>query len=198
MSYDQDFFQRYENYLQEKWVRETHDIMFRTFRKLFPVQNVIEFGCGQCCEFRRFGKTDSWFGFDLEPPKDAVTYACDYTKLTKLDILKLVPFSADGFVSIFSTECCLSRTEKYAFYRRLFREHDFKAGLVSGFYYENKVKEEQVGETGGISSYQTVEDQRDFMCDEFIEWRLCVRMPSEMFGDDVVEVWKILINPKYD
>lgn len=203
MSYNQEFFEQYKNYLLEPRVRNTHNLMFRVFEDAMPQWkypfNVIDFGCGQCCEYMHYGHYSGYAGLDLNPPAGPRMFLCDYTKASA-DTLKGFshqPFSA--FVSLFSTECCLHPVDKYAFYRRMFRELDIKMALVSGFYYKNRIEQEQVEETGGILSYQTIEDQRDYECPEFIEMRSFVPVPSKMFGPDVVEVWKMLVSkPDYD
>jgi hypothetical protein len=88
--------------------------------------------------------------------------------------------------------------ERYNFYDKVFGEYEIQTALVSGFYYKNRLKEEKVQETGGIISYQTLEDQKDYPGKHFIEFRTCIDVPSKMFGPEVVEVWKLLIRkPDY-
>jgi hypothetical protein len=88
--------------------------------------------------------------------------------------------------------------DKYAFYEKIFMEYDIQMALVAGFYYRNRIQEDKVTETGGIVSYQSIEDQRNYPCNNFIEMRTYIDVPSKMFGDDVVEVWKLLIRkPNY-
>jgi len=197
MSYNQDFFEQYSDYLQEPQVRNVHDWMFRIFEKTFPQWkypfNIIDFGCGQCLEFRRYGLWAGYVGLDLDPPVNPWTLRCDYTKISAEEVKKIANMPLYGFVSLFSTECCMSAAEKYAFYKKLFEEYDFDVGLVSGFYYKEKIKGEKISETGGIVSYQTIEDQKEYVQKRFIEMRTCVNVPSKMFGPDVVEVWKLLI-----
>lgn len=193
MSYNQDFFEQYKNYLLEPVVRNAHNWMFHIFETVWPSYplNIIDFGCGQCCEYRQYGHPENWFGFDLNPPDEPNTHKCDYRTFTDIK----VPFPIYGFVSLFSTECCLDKWEKYSFYDKIFYQYPIKAALVSGFYYENKIKEEWVHETGGIASWQSIEDQKLWVCSEtqYIELRTHIRVPSKMFGEDVVEVWKILM-----
>ena len=193
MSYNQEFFDEYKVYLQEPQVRKAHDTMFRIFGDTFPKWkypfNVIDFGCGQCCEYASYGQPSGYAGIDMDPPPGV--FKGDYTKLTGQEINRFG--NPRAFVSLFSTECCLHPVDKYAFYRRVFRETEIEMALVAGFYYRNKVKEEKVEETGGIVSYQTVEAQQDYICPEFIEYRTYINVPSKMFGSDVVEVWKTLI-----
>jgi len=50
-----------------------------------------------------------------------------------------------------------------------------------------------VKENGGIESYQTLDKKGDFYSDLFEEIRLSSSVPSNMFGSDVIEIWKILL-----
>ncbi len=59
-------------------------------------------------------------------------------------------------------------------------------------FYESKRDLETVGETGGIVSHQTIEDPAKYISEAFSEFRIHMRTPSRMFGEDVIEVWKIL------
>jgi hypothetical protein len=197
MSYNQEFFSEYKNYLQEPQVRKTHDTMFRLFCDIFPQWkyplNVMDLGCGQCCEYHDRGWHSGYIGLDLDPIRRPTMMQCDYTKVSLDEVKLFAVFPVHAFVSLFSTECCMHPVDKYAFYRKLFRETDVQMGLVSGFYYKNRIKQEQVEETGEIVSYQTIEPQQDYQCPEFIELRSYFNVPSKMFGPDVVEVWKVLI-----
>lgn len=200
MSYNQEFFNEYKVYLQEQHVRNSHDTMFRIFDDLFPKWkypfNIIDFGCGKCCEYMDFGQFSGYAGLDLDPPFRAGTFKADYTKLSGEDIKWYAPYPFYAFISLFSTECCMHPVDKYAFYRKVFRETEVQMGLVSGFYYKNRIEQEKVEETGEIVSYQTIENQREYQCPEFIEMRTHIDVPSKMFGPEVVEVWKILIRKK--
>lgn len=202
MSYGTSFFDEYKNYLQEPLVRNVHNWMFRIFEATFPQWkypfNIIDFGCGQCCEYHNHGQVSGYVGLDLDPIRRPSMYQCDYTKVSSDEIKRFATFPLHGFVSLFSTECCMPATEKYAFYSKIFREHHIQVALVSGFYYKNRIQEEKVKETGGIVSYQTIENQRNHQYKEFIEMRTYIDVPSKMFGPDVVEVWKLLIRkPEY-
>lgn len=201
MSYNQEFFTEYKNYLQEPLVRNVHNWMFRIFEDTFPQWkcpfNIIDFGCGQCCEYHNYGQVSGYVGLDLDPIRRPTMYQCDYTKVSSDEIKRFATFPLHGFVSLFSTECCMAAPEKYAFYDKVFDEYEMQTGLVSGFYYKNRIKEEKVSETGGIVSYQTIEAQKDYIPKRFIEMRTCVNVPSKMFGPDVVEVWKLLIRKPF-
>jgi hypothetical protein len=202
MSYGTSFFDEYKNYLREPLVRNVHNWMFRIFEDTCPKWkhplNIIDFGCGQCCEYHNHGQFSGYVGLDLDPIRRPSMYQCDYTKINANEIKGFAGFPPYSFVSLFSTECCMSATEKYVFYDKIFQEYDMQTGLVSGFYYKNRIQEEKVQETGGIVSYQTLEDQKDYPRKHFIEMRTYVDVPSKMFGPDVVEVWKLLIRkPSY-
>lgn len=202
MSYNQEFFERYKNYLQEQGVRHVHNWMFRIFEDTFPKWkypfNIIDFGCGQCCEYHNYGQFSGYIGLDLEPIFRPTMYRCDYTKVSADEVKGFAIFPLHAFVSLFSTECCMAAPDKYAFYNKVFAEYDVYVGLVSGFYYKNQIQQEKIEETGGIVSYQTIENQGNYQCKEFIEMRTYIDVPSKMFGPDVVEVWKLLIRkPTY-
>jgi hypothetical protein len=186
--YNEDFYDNYKDYLKEPTVRKVHDRMLNLFVKLFPLDeelNVIDFGCG-LCEYHQFGAYDNYIGIDQIKLAPHVVQG-DYIKIGKINIGNFEP---SAFVSLFSIECCLK--EKYEFYRKIFRENEnIQAGLLSGFYYEERKDSEIVVETGGIKSYQTIEKQE--IWPEFIEMRVYERVPSKMFGHDVVEVWKFLL-----
>ena len=103
-------------------------------------------------------------------------------------------FTLNAFLSLFSTECFLTAQEKYDFYNTLFLTYPgLTHGLVAGFFYESKRDEETVKEAGEIRSLQTIEDPSLFISDLFMELRIHLHTPSQMFGRDVVEVWKIFV-----
>lgn len=198
MAYDESFFGMYESYLREPIVRQNHGIAFRAFNG--PRRAcALDLGCGSA-EYRRFGPAfamPTYIGVDRAkaptfPAKDrgATFIQADYMAMDDYDALPAPP---DHFVSLFSVEACYPAEQRYDLYRRLFRTlPTVKVALVAGFYYASKRDQKTVGETGGITSYQTIEDPYEFVCPEFDEQRLLLRTPSQMFGDDVVEVWKIL------
>ncbi len=194
MAYNRPFYEMYREYLQEKVVRENHDCMFRLFRSLTVPESlrVIDLGCG-VGEYATYDyRYASYVGIDLNNTGALKNFLqADYLKLDFKDRLLFTP---NAFVSLFSLECFHPASARYAFYEKLFG--DFPAirfGLVSGFFYESRRDQETVSETGGITSYQTVEDPARFISPVFTELRVHMRTPSKMFGQDVVEVWKILV-----
>lgn len=192
MAYDNDFYKLYNEYIVEDSVRESHDRVFTILsalygRSLHPKARTLDLGCG-CGEFRTFGiyPQDDYFGVDKEksPAADVVM---DYTKE-----LPELPWRPNIFVSLFSIEACLPLDERYALYEKVFETYpSVQVGLVSGFYYKSKPHKLTVIETGGLVSYQTIEPLLNWS-DKLKETRVVLETPSNLFGEDVVEVWKFL------
>jgi hypothetical protein len=196
MGYDPDFYKTYRAYLEEKIVRENHDNVFRHFSGFtWPkALDVIDLGCG-LREYAAYGDLRSYVGVDLNDAgwlkyrSGAQFRNADYRDVPSL---KRMPGAPNAFISLFSTECCMSANDKYAFYESIFVTiPSVRYGLVGGFFYESRRDHETVGETGGIVSYQSIEDPSRYISPIFSEFRAHMYTPSEMFGDDVVEVWKI-------
>jgi hypothetical protein len=188
--YDADFYRMYREYLQEKSVRLSHDYAFGWFRKTAGDDAaVVDLGCG-LGEYLTYGYHQGYVGVDLNNAGQVPNFVqADYHDLAFVDRL---PFKPTVFTSLFSIECFHSVDDKYALYERIFnRIPSVTYGLASGFFYRSKRDQEKVGETGGIESYQTVEDPAQHISKIFSELRLHVSTPSKMFGEDVVEVWKI-------
>ncbi len=194
MGYDQDFYEKYKAYLSESTVRIAHDYIFRVIALNSDFKNVVDFGCGAFNEFLVHGRPEKYLGVDINiashDDKRRLIRA-DYRKVRNL--AKLIhPETPTAFVSLFSTEITAPFKENYQFYGRVFREiSTVRAGLVSGFYYASKKDQNPIGETGGIQSYQTLEDIKDINSDIFEERRVVMPVPSKMFGEDVFEIWKL-------
>lgn len=194
MSYDEKFYRMYREYLQEQAVRANHDYMFALFAKLlFPVlPGVMDLGCG-IGEYATFDRCHSaYVGIDLNNASSLPSFVqADYTAL---DFGQRLNFLPNAFTSLFSIECCNPAEKKYALYDRIFSAFPtVKYGLTGGFFYESRRNKETVSETGELVSYQTIEDPSLHISKLFTELRVHLRTPSKMFGDDVVEVWKILV-----
>ncbi|OGF61698.1 hypothetical protein A2662_02290 [Candidatus Giovannonibacteria bacterium RIFCSPHIGHO2_01_FULL_45_33] len=182
----------YRAYLQEKTVRRNHNKVFECFRKftgLTPLF-VADLGCG-LGEYSLYGHYNEYAGVDMNNAGQIQNFVrADYNNL---DFVRALHFMPTVFVSLFSIECCLSADDKYALYKKIFCGIPWiQHALVGGFFYESKRDLEMVGETGGIVSYQTIEDPSKYISEVFSECRIHMRTPSKMFGDDVIEVWKIL------
>lgn len=199
MAYDKQFYDKYQAYLKEKTVRDSHDFVFDQFWKMTSGQHLrtIDLGCG-LGEYHQYNLaffSDRYVGVDANDfPRDFKYICGDYNDLGSIRKALDLDFRPEVFVSLFSIECCCSPLYKYHLYDRVFMTFpQIKFGLVGGFFYEKARSEETVLETGGITSHQTIEDASLFVSDIFTEFRLHIRTPSQMFGQDVVEVWKFLI-----
>lgn len=189
MGYDAEFFADYKKYLREPRVRRSHDRAFNWFNDNCPHASVVDFGCG-LGEFYRFARPHWYIGFDqMVRDVDFPSAELDYLRD---DWQKYLFFTPNVFVSLFSVEAFLPVSERYAFYAKTFRENPtITCGLVSGFFYRDRRDQETVGESGGIVSYQTREAPGDHPCEGFEEQWLVLGTPSTMFGESVVEVWKL-------
>jgi len=208
MPYDQHFYRLYEDYLHEPLVRDRHGRAFGFFHDAIEQRtpllrvDVIDLGCG-LGEYRRFGfrPVGRYLGIDKEDTTANVPAArgketplvkpqikADYTDPAFLDRL---PFTPNAFISLFSIEACLPVADRYALYHELFvRMPTLRIGMSAGFSYASKRDQETIGENGDIVSYQTIDGPYDHVDPLFEEERLVLRVPSAMFGPDVVEVWK--------
>jgi len=195
MAYDAAFFDLYKGYLGEPLVRSAHNAMFgMLFRHLLPARpRILDLGCG-IGELVNFYLADyAYFGVDAKSHGPHCDAELDYTSDDLFRLLPQMPFYPNCFISLFSAECCLSADDKYELYGNLFADWPtVTCGLVSGFYYRSRAAQEKVAEVGGIESYQTIEKVVDYGSSLFTEFRCEMAVPSKMFGDDVVEVWKLL------
>lgn len=197
MACDAAFFTAYNEYLVEPGVRANHDRVFKDWLKRTDpaIFNVVDLGCG-AGEFFRHGYWWHYLGIDKQPrfppvPGQTVTFAADY-----LDIdhwVAKMKFKPNAFVSLFSVELVMAPAARYDFYSRLFDAiPTLKYGLSAGFYYTHCAHQPSVTEAGDIVSHQTIELLGEPNCNVpgVSEERLVFRNPSNMFGQNVVEVWK--------
>lgn len=198
MPYDTTFFEQYDRYLREPQVRRGHDEMLDHLLDFMSpiVPRVLDLGCGIGEYYSYFEPTRfvprtrlNYFGVDKERHGPHCSLIFDYTQRPIP-----LPFEPNCFISLFSAECCLDAPHKYSLYNDLFNEiPSLHCGFVSGFYYRSQAELEKVEEAGGLTSYQTIEWPTRFPDNVFSEWRNEIDMPSDMFGYDVVEVWKLLV-----
>lgn len=200
MSYDGDFYRAYEAYLDEPVVRRQHNYMLAMLAG-YNWDDVLDLGCGQSQEIMRKYHTrpGNYIGVDLNvestAPRDR-NY--ELVKANYRDAASLAPILQrakyfTAWTSLFSTEITAPYEANYALYQRIFRNTNIQVGVVAGFYYASKKTQNPIGETGGISSYQTLERLEDVQNDVFEEVRTTIHVPSAMFGQDVYEVWKLFI-----
>lgn len=190
MSYTDEFYKQYNDYLKEPLVRMIHNKMFHIFTAGRIPLRILDLGCGLGEYYHYYGKgCADYYGVDKNNCGSHCSDVLDYTT-DKL----LLPFEPNGFISLFSAECCLDSKQKYTLYDKIFDDFpSIRTGLVSGFFYQRQREQLTVSEAGGIVSYQSIEDASRFISSKFLEFRLHVNVPSAMFGPDVVEVWKLLM-----
>ena len=193
MAYDNEFYEAYKNYLEERIVRIVHNFIFDIASLNPDFINVVDFGCGMFNEFYEYAHPARYLGIDInisEGKKNKSLIEADYREIEDLE-LRIKADSPRAFVSLFSTEITAPTRENYEFYNKLFAKiPTINSGLVSGFYYAGKKGQNPIVETGGVVSYQTLENIEDVHSDVFSESRIILPVPSAMFGKDVFEVWK--------
>lgn len=197
MGYNEEFFKQYSQYLDEPIVRKSHDFALRMFSPFVKKKDIIaDIGCGQCCEyynFGPFGNYKNYIGFDLDPIVDPFinTIKCDYRDPSFVGLLN--DNNVNIFVSLFSTEITADYETNCNYYSKIINDTKIKAGLVAGFYYHNKQDENPITETGDIKSWQTLENIKPIneLMAGIKETRITMPVPSKMFGDDVIEIWRI-------
>lgn len=201
MAYDENFYRLYEEYLVEPRVREAHDFVFRVFTDLSGTEHeVVDLGCGRSQEFRRFAPTESWdayLGLDVnaEDESNRIDYRNLDALFARLDQGRRAGYPPDVFVSLFSSEITAPAPENTLLYKELFKRYpSIRWGLVSGFYYHGRRGEQPIEEAGGITSWQTLHPlgRPAISSHLFEERRISLSVPSTMFGEDVVEVWRLL------
>jgi len=205
MSYDDDFYARYESYLEEPGVRAKHDALFDLWvtaaRKGSRQPVPIDLGCGRGQEYMNYCPgTPIYYGFDANVNDESSVADASSTYLFKADYrdpgfierVKALQHEPDVFVSLFSAENTATPSENQELYERLFTGlPSLTHALVAGFYYSDRRDENPVVETGGIVSFQTLPwiERESKVYDET---RLVTPVPSDLFGPKVVEVWRIL------
>lgn len=196
MAYDSDFFEAYKAYLADPKVRRAHDSMLAFMAKRYGPQDVIDLGCGRGHEFFSHGHWLSYRGMDLDPGLENEWFIKgDYRTMSPT-----LPRKYSCFVSLFSTECTASWQENRKLYEKLFEENpSLQLGVVSGFYYTSKLTENPIEETGGITSWQMLPGLTPERTASkwYEEVRVTLPVPSDMFGGDVVEVWRFLERTEY-
>ena len=192
MSYkDEGFWQAYEEFVKESLPRHEAavDLLYYNGRNYFDEDVLLDLGCGKSNEAHRL--IDAWSCMEVDSNDVGAMYQLDYrTQLPEI-INKTKLFEPTIVSSLFSIEITAPAEDNYKLYETLFNEvKSLKTGLVSGFYYTDKMNENPVEEVGGLKSYQTL----DLMSEHklFSEKRLYVPAPSKLFGPNVIEVWKLL------
>ena len=193
----------YEAYLQEPRVRGKHDEFFDMWGVGHDGELVLDLGCGRSQEYRHHGPGHWYFGFDANAEPETVVFdrkpmvrveRADYRSPEFIDRIKRIKGpEPEAFVSLFSSEITAPILENTALYERIFREvPTVQRALVAGFYYTRQRGANPVKEAGGIESWQTLDRIEHVGSHVYDELRMVATVPSSMFGEDVVEVWRIL------
>lgn len=194
MPYDANFYRMYRKYLEEPMVRQNHDRIFGLFASFLLPESpqVIDFGCG-LGEYAIYDSRHSaYIGIDHNRENHNTSFI--FIQADYLSLAFSSPLPPNAFVSLFSIENCHPLAVKYDFYERVFAAFPtIRCGLTGGFFYESRRDQETVTENGELVSYQTIEDASRHISSHFVELRTHLYTPSEMFGRDVVEVWKFLV-----
>jgi len=195
MAYDTDFYRLYADYLKETNVREAHDRVFQMVGAGKAFRNVIDLGCG-LSEFYQYTSPRKYVGIDLNAPvADSKEFRLVPGNYRDVDLVRTEARKrrSTSFISIFSAEITDDVDANRSFYEALFHAvPTFKTGLVSGFYYERRKHINPVVETGNIVSWQTLGTMERYASPVFEQVWISLPVPSTMFGDDVVEVWRLL------
>ena len=187
---DDKFWEAYEEFVVESLPRHRKVLKGWTQFYSLPFDALVDLGCGRTKEALRLFQPKHYLGLDLSPTLDDNVMMTDYRN-PDLPVL-LNSYKPTCFSSLFSVEITKPFTDNYELYERLFQEvPSLDFGIVAGFYYEKRKGQLTVQETGGLTSYQSIEAQEIVNSDSFYETRTYVKAPSKLFGLDVVEVWKL-------
>ena len=196
MAYDDNFYWDYEAYLVEPTVRRAHGKVFKLLENNNNFKRVIDLGCGFSNEFFRWGDPKSYLGLDIniEKPeyKPSGFMGVKRGDYRDKEFLRTAIQWERSFISLFSSEITANYWTNYELYNHIFATFPkIQAGLVSGFYYTDKTTHNPVEEVGGVLSFQTLEPIETPERKGYEETRITMAVPSKMFGDKVIEVWKI-------
>ena len=202
--YTKKFYDQYGQYLEEPQVHRAHVQAARWLRMYDTMSSVLDLGCGLHSELISLIGLLEYVGIDLNAENHKWwSEQSYYRKLhagnyRDLDLIKQICDERPQittFFSLFSTECTANYIDNHLFYHALFQQTPVEIMIVSGFYYTD-TKENPIQEAGGITSWQTLNPIESTSSNLFSEIRLIQRVPSKMFGPNVVEVWKRLERKK--
>ncbi len=196
MPYDDDFYRKYESYLNEQSVRGAHDWSLATLAGHNSFERVIDLGCGRSQEFYKYRQPTHYLGIDLEIESDPniILIRANYRNLeVDIDLQNAIQdFAPTAFVSLFSSEITKDWKSNQTFYAQLFSMYPtLKYGLVSGLYYASKKDQPTIQASGGLT-HQTLEPLENMHNQAFEERRTILYVSSVIFGDEY-EVWRLLI-----
>ncbi len=188
--YNNEFYEKYKAYITEDGVRQRHDCIFGMVCHQFKFDDVLDLGCGRQTEFLIYTSPKQYIGIDLAAA--APNIVGDYRKDLNLINNTINKYNLTSIVSLFSIEMTAPAEENYLFYHKLFENPKIKYILSSGGYYSKNKTQAIIEETGILTSYQTIEPIEDALNDTFDEIRFTFSCPSKLFGEDVIEVWKLM------
>lgn len=155
---------------------------------------LLDLGCGRINEAARLFVMDTYIDIDADPANNPAHEPVDYRDMTALTRVLRRCSRPDAFCSLFSTELTAPASTNNDYYQQLFDTFPtLQRGIVSGFYYDDSRRNDPVvEEAGGLRSFQSIGLLADDRFCSFTETRLQLRVPSKLFGRDVVEVWRLL------
>jgi len=197
MGYEnEEFWREYKEYRLE--TNKYHCIFFNSF---FPEKfyyNVLDLGCGRE-PLIKYYRVNPDFYTGVDKYTDEFGFKYDYIEESEKTYWLGNGLKIDTVVSLFSSELIIHPFERIKFYEDLFNKIGKKGSflglrniLVSGFYYENQKHDEECLVDDGLagSSWSSLPILRK--SDIFDEKVISMRVPSKMFGVDVVEVWRLM------
>lgn len=197
---DGTFWEEYGRYVQESMPRHRRVIEMLLTTVPGGDFRVLDLGCGQVMEGFRLmspeGQSAAWYrGVDRDPHGSAISMGLAW-RMDYGDVAALCKrchdegFMPDIVVSLFSAEVVQRQHDAEALYRGVLAGlPSVRAVLSVGFFYEGKEHEPTVIEPGGLVSFQTIGPH---LKGDLRETRVVERGPSELFGPNVIEVWRLI------
>ena len=191
--YDDDFYTSYAKYLDDPKVRAVHDFALKTLCSSVDFDRVVDLGCG-LKEFMLNRGAKEYLGIDTKAPNPELRD--DYRNPHKETVRAIRQFQPRSFISLFSSEITAGEMFNWVgLYRQMFTDFPtINFGLVSGFYYRGLSGKERVTEPNDLVSWQTTMPLGLLETDDdpFTEIsRLTLPCPSQLFGPDPIEVWRL-------
>lgn len=191
---EDEFWQKYRVYFRE--TLNDHKSILGHFPALKPssgfsvVENVLDLGCGKLFSARELLSPRFYVGVDeIVDPVETSDFRLVRGNYRDIELLNSIRFHPWVITSLFSSELGASPEENDKFYKQLLDTFQYSAYvLVSGFYYSDRRDLPIVKEAEGLVSHQSIGD----LSTDLDEVRVLKRVPSKMFGADVVEVWRLL------
>lgn len=191
---DLHFWAKYELYARESFHR--HRRAVNMLMHGCSLGKILDLGCGKVMEGSWLAAEHNYFGVDRDP-KEGSTYAtlkADYR--TDLGLVRksceASKFQPDTILSLFSIEPTGEDWQNEGIYNTLLiRFPTVKQIISAGFYYEDKEFDPWVMEAEGLKSHQTSQFT-PLLKGSIKETRLYEHAPSALFGDKVVEVWRLI------